>query len=57
MTVLNLVLHSDDKANGSSRAMEQFNSGEAASPLVAPNSLHMNPPIPATRKGRSTAYH
>jgi len=56
MTVLNLVLHSDNNAIGSSRAIERFHSGQAESPLVAAKCLDINPGILGTRKELLTMF-
>jgi len=56
MTVLKLVLHSDNNAIGSSRVIERFNLGRAGSPLVAAKCSDINPPIVGTRKERSDAF-
>jgi len=56
MTVLYLVLHSDDYAIGSSRMIERFHPGRAGSPLVAAKCSDINPPIVGTRKERSTVF-
>jgi len=52
MTVLNLVLHSDNNAVGLSRVIERFHPGRAGSPLVAAKCSDINPPIVGTRKER-----
>jgi len=57
MTILNLLLYSDNHAIGSSRVIERFHPGRAGSPLVADKSLDINPPIVGTRKGRSTVFN
>jgi len=54
MTVLNLVLHSDNNAIGSSLVIERFHPGRAGSPLVAAKCSDLNPPIVGTRKERWT---
>ena len=56
MTVLNLVLHSDNNAIGSSRAIERFHPGQAGSPLVAANCLDINLLIVGTRKEFLTVF-
>jgi len=57
MTVLNLVIHSDNNTIGSSRVIESFHPGRAASPLVAGKCSDINPPIVGTRKERSTVFN
>jgi len=57
MTVLNLVLHSDNNAIGSTRVIELFHPGRAASPLVAAKCSDINPLIVSTRKQRSTVFN
>jgi len=56
MTVLNLVLHSDNNVIGSSRVIERFHPGRAGSPLVAAKCSDINPPIVGTRKERLTVF-
>jgi len=57
MTVLKLVLLSDNNAIGSSRVFERFHPGRAGSPLVAAKCSDFNPPIVGTRKERSTVLN
>jgi len=57
MTVLNLVLHSENHAIGSSRVIERFHPGRAGSPLVATKCSDIIPPIVGTRKERSTVFN
>jgi len=56
MTVLNLVLHSDNNAIGSSRAIERLHPGQAGSPLVAAKCSDINPLIVGTGKELLTAF-
>jgi len=57
MTVLNLVLHYDNNAIGSSRVIERFHPGRAGSPFVAGKCSEFNPPIVGTRKEWSTVLN
>jgi len=57
MTVLNLVIHSDNNAIGSSSVVERFHPGRAGSPLVAAKCSDVNPQIVGTRKERSTVFN
>jgi len=57
MTVLNLVLHYDNNAIGSSRVIERFHPGRAGSPFVAGKCSKLNPPIVGTRKEWSTVLN
>jgi len=56
MTVRNLVLHSDNNAIGSSRAIERFHPGQGRSPLVAAKCSDTNPLIVGTRKELLTVF-
>jgi len=56
MTVLNVVLHSDSNAIGSSRATERIASGRARSPLAAAQSSKINSLIFGTQKVSSTVF-
>jgi len=57
MTILKLLLDSDNHTIGSSRVIERFHPGRAGSPLVASKCLDINPLIVGTREGRSTVFN
>jgi len=57
MTILYLVLHSENNASRSSRVIERLHPGRAGSPLVAAQCSDVNPPIAGTRKERSTVFN
>jgi len=57
MIVLNLMLHYDNNAIGSSRVLERFHPGRAGSPLVAAKCSEISSPIFVSQKQRSTVFN
>jgi len=56
MTVLNIVLHSDNNAIGTSRTIERSHPGQARLALVAAKCSDTNPLIVGTRKELLTVF-